>query len=201
MLARSTTFLAITALPLLAIIAAVPGPLLDFVFPAEYAAAAQALILATVAQTALAVIASFTAAITANGRPYLAMSAWLVCIPVQLVAGVALIPRYGMLGTAISGLIAAGVGLLFSGVLAKRFFGRLAEPVPVLKALGAASVVYVLMSIPESYSMVALPFACLGGLGVYLALVMASGAVKRSDIMTLFRREESIDTSLEAPQP
>ena len=36
--ARSTTFLLITALPVVAIMAAVPKPLLDFVFPLEYTA-------------------------------------------------------------------------------------------------------------------------------------------------------------------
>lgn len=190
LIARSTTFLFITALPVLAIVAAVPGPLLDFVFPAEYAAAADALIWATVAQTALALVASFTSAITAGGKPYLAMAAWLVCIPVQLAAGAWLIPEYGMLGTAFASVIAATAGLLLSAVLTKHYFGRLFDPLPVLKAAGAALVVYLLMGIPEDYSLWVLPFACLAALGLYAALVIATGAVKRTEIKALFKREK-----------
>ena len=188
-IARSTTFLLITALPVVAIVAAVPSELLDFVFPAAYAVAAGPLVWATVAQTLLALVASFTAAITANGRPYVAMTVWLVCIPVQLVAGALMIPSGGMTGTAMASLAAAGVGLVASGAMTWHYFGTLLDPVPVLKASVAAVVVYLLMSIPETYSLVVLPFACIAGLAVYAGLVLATGAVKRVEVAALFRRD------------
>lgn len=186
-IARSTSFLVITALPVVAIVAAVPSELLDFVFPAAYTVAAGALVLATVAQTLLAIIASFTAAITANGRPYVAMLVWLVCIPAQLVAGALLIPAGGMMGTATASLVAACAGLLASGVMVRHYYGRLIDPVPVLKASGAALVVYLLLSIPETYTMVLLPFACIAGLAGYSGLVLVTGAVKRAEVASLFR--------------
>ena len=191
---RSTTFFVIAALPVVAIVAAVPSELLDFVFPTAYTAAASALVWATVAQTLLAIGASFTAAITASGRPYVAMAAWLVCIPVQLVAGALLIPAGGMTGTAIASLVAACVGLLIFGVMTRHYFGKLLDPVPILKASGAALVVYLLLSIPETYSPVVLLFACIGGLAVYSGLVLATGAVRRATVAALFRREGRADT-------
>lgn len=196
-IARSTTYLAVTALPVLAIFAAVPSELLDFVFPTEYASAGQALIFATVAQTALALVASFTSAITAKGRPYVAMGVWLACIPVQLVAGALLIPAYGMNGTALASLIAAGAGVLLSAGLTWRYFGRLVEPLPVLKAAAGATVLYLLLSIPDTYSLVALPFVCLGALALYAGLMLVTGAVKREDVVALFKRDKSSGTPKE----
>lgn len=189
LIGRSTTFLLITALPVVAIMAAVPKELLDFVFPVMYATAGAALVWATFAQTLLALVASFTAAITANGKPYVAMAAWLVCIPVQLTAGAWLIPKYGMVGTALASLAAATAGLLVSSVVTRHYFGKLIEPVPVLKAAASAMVVYLLLSLPRAYSMWVLPFACLAGLGLYAGLVLLTGAVKRDQVASLFRRD------------
>lgn len=190
-IARATTFLLITALPVMAIVAAVPADLLDFVFPAEYASAAHALVWATLAQSLLALVAAFTAAITANGRPYMAMTVWLMCIPVQLGVGAVLIPQFGMTGTAVAGLVAALAGVLMAAVLTKRFFGRLVEPIASLKALGASMVVYLLLGIPDAYSLLALPFACLGGLAVYVGLMLASGGLRADQLTSLFRKERS----------
>lgn len=200
-IARSTTFLLITALPVIAVVAAVPGELLDFVFPKAYASAADALIWATIAQTVLALVASFTSATTAAGKPYRAMIAWLVCIPAQLVAGALLIPDGGMTGTALASLIAAGVGAIVSGAMVWRDFGKLIEPLPVLKAVGAAVVVYLLMLVPSHYSLVVLPFACLAALALYAGLVLVTGAVKRHQIVSLFKREKRADAdALTAPE-
>lgn len=193
-IARSSTFLLVTALPVVAIVAAVPGELLDFVFPASYTVAAGALVWATAAQTLLALVASYTAAITANGRPYVAMVVWLICIPVQLVAGVLLIPAGGMTGTAMASFAAACAGLAAAGAMTWHYFGRLLEPVPVLKALAAAVALFLLMSIPKTYPLLVLPFACLAGLACYAGLVLATGAVKREDVAALFRRDRSVPT-------
>ncbi len=190
LIARSTTLLLITALPVLAIMAAVPAELLDFVYPVTYTAAATALVWATFAQTILAVVASFSSAITADGKPYTAMWSWLICIPVQLLAGVWLIPRYGMTGTAIASLIAAAAGVVFSAAVTRMRFGTLLEPVPVLKGIAGAVVVYLLLSIPREYPMWLLPFACLAALGVYAAFVLATGAVKRDQVVSLFSRDK-----------
>lgn len=186
---RNISFLIMTALPVLAVFAAVPGQLLDFVFPAAYASAGHALVWAAIAQTMLALVAAFTAVITAKGKPYLAAAAWLVCIPAQLVAGTFLIPRYGMVGTALASLVAATVGVLFSAGLTKYYFGRIMEPVPVLKALGAAAVVYYLLSIPDTYPLLVLPFACLAGLGLYAAIMLATRAVSLGEVRGLFRKD------------
>jgi O-antigen/teichoic acid export membrane protein len=191
-IARTVTFLLLAALPVLAVFAAVPGPLLDFVFPRAYTVAGPALVWASIAQTMLALVAALTAVITAKGKPYLAAGAWLVCIPVQLAAGALLIPRYGMTGTAIASLIAAIAGVVFSGWLTMRYFGRLMQPVPVLKAAAASLVIYLLLSIPRTWSMWVLPFACIGALGLYGVLVMVTGAVKREEVMSLFRKERDV---------
>lgn len=184
---RSITYLVMTALPLLAVFIAVPGPLLDFVFPKAYTSASTALIWASLAQTLLAIVASLTAVITAKGKPYTAAAAWIVCIPVQLIAGAILIPRYGMNGTGLSSLIAAGTGVVFSGGLTLYYFGKLFQPVPVIKALASAVVVYLLLSIPHTYATLVLPFACIAGVALYAGLVVASGAVKPADVVALFR--------------
>jgi O-antigen/teichoic acid export membrane protein len=186
---RNVTYLIMLALPVLAVFAAVPGPLLDFVFPAAYVAAGPALVWASVAQTVLALVASLTAVVTAKGKPYLAAGAWLICIPVQLVAGAFLIPRYGMIGTALASLIAAIVGVAFAGGMVKRYFGRLLEPVPVLKALAAATVVYLLLSLPRTYSPVVLPFACIAGMGLYFAIMLAVRAISIGEVKALFRKD------------
>lgn len=191
---RTVTYLFIVALPVLAVFAAVPGPLLDFVFPKAYTAAAQALVWASVAQTILALVSALTSVITAKGKPYLATAAWLVCIPVQLVAGAILIPKLGMTGTALASLIAAVIGAAFAGGLTIHYFGRLLEPARVLKAFGAAAVVYLLLSIPKTYSLVALPFACLAGLAVYAAILLVTGVVTRAEVVALFKRDRSSAT-------
>lgn len=187
--ARSTTYLFVTALPVFAIVAAVPSELLDFLYPKEYAAAASALVWATLAQTVLALVSSFTAAVTAQGRPYLAMSAWLACLPTQLVAGAMLIPRYGMLGTAVASLVAAVVGMVVSGFFASRYFGSLIEPVRVGKAAAASLAVYLLMSLPSTYPLWVLPFACLGGLAAYAAILYLMGGIDRSEFASLLRKQ------------
>jgi O-antigen/teichoic acid export membrane protein len=192
LIARSTTFLFVCALPFVAIMAAVPAELLDFVFPLSYASAADALVWAVAAQTLLALVASFTAAITADGKPYMAMVAWLVCIPTQLVAGARLIPGGGMTGAAVASLIAALAGVAVSGTMTWYYFRRLFDPVAVLKAVAAAAIVYVLLSLPDSYSLLVLPFACMAALAVYVGLVLVSGAVKLSEIAALFRSERDL---------
>jgi O-antigen/teichoic acid export membrane protein len=188
---RNVTYLIMVALPVVAVFTAVPGQLLDFVFPSAYAAAGPALVWASIAQTLLALVAALAAVITANGKPYLAAAAWLVCIPVQLIAGAFLIPRYGMIGTALASLIAATCGVVLSAGLTKYYFGRLLEPVPVLKALGAAAVVYVLLSLPGTYALVVLPFACLAAVALYAAILLATRAVSLEDVRALFGKDNT----------
>jgi predicted membrane-bound mannosyltransferase len=82
-----------------------------------------------------------------------------------------------------------------------RAFGRLIEPVPVLKAAGAALVIYLLLQVPSDYSLVVLPFACLAALGLYAVLVMGSGAVRQEQVVALFRRDRSPAVDETAPPP
>ncbi len=190
LVARNLTFLLVGLLPVVAIIAAVPGPLLDFVYPAAYTVADKALVWQTVAQCLLAIVAALTAAITAKGRPYVAMGVWLVCIPVQLGAGMWLVPRYGMAGAAIASLIACVVGTVAGGTVTLRLFGALIEPVRVLKAAAVAVVVYVLMTLPPSYPMWLLPFACFAALGVYGGLMLAVRGITVDEVRSLLEREK-----------
>ena len=64
-----------------------------------------------------------------------------------------------------------------------RYFGRLIDPVPVLKAVAAAVAVYLLMSVPDTYSLVILPFACLAGLGSTRDSCLLTGAVTRAEVV------------------
>jgi O-antigen/teichoic acid export membrane protein len=189
--ARHITYLFIVALPVLAVFAAVPGPLLDFVFPKAYTSAAPALVWASVAQTILALVAALTAVITARGKPYLSATIWLVCIPVQLVAGMVLIPRFGMIGTAVASLIAASTGAAIAAVLTKHYYGRVLEPIRVLKAFGAAAVAFLLLSIPQLHSLVVLPFACVGAVILYAGILVATGTIRRGEIVALLKRERN----------
>jgi len=190
-IARSTTFLLISALPLIAIVAAVPGQLLDLVFPSSYSVAGTALVWAFIAQTVLALVASFTSATTADGKPYVSMGSWLVCIPVQLAVGAFLIPHYGMVGTAIASLVSALAGLLVAAVFILRDFGLPVNPGPAFKAAGAALVVYLLLRVPAVYPAWVLPLVCLAALAIYAGLLMVSGAVRRSEIAALFQRRRN----------
>jgi hypothetical protein len=73
--------------------------------------------------------------------------------------------------------------------MVKRYFGRLLEPVPVLKALAAATVVYLLLSLPRTYSPVVLPFACIAGMGLYFAIMLAVRAISIGEVKALFRKD------------
>ena len=81
LVARNVSFLIVVVAPIIGIVLAAAGPLLDFVYPSIYRVGAPALMLLIVSQSLLAVMASLTSAITANDRPRVAMAVWLVCIP------------------------------------------------------------------------------------------------------------------------
>lgn len=185
---KNITFLLVALLPVLAVFAAVPGPLLDFVYPASYAAAGPALAWQVAAQSLLAVIATLTSAITAKGRPYVAMAIWLACIPVQIVASILLVPAYSMVGASLGSLVACAFGTVLAGAVTWRYFRALLEPVRVAKAVGASAVVYLLMSLPSQYPLWMLPFACLGGLAVYATIMFLVGGIDRSEIASLLSK-------------
>ena len=81
------------------------------------------------------------------------------------------------------------VGVAIAGALTFRYFGLPFEPLRVLKAILASVAIYLLMSLPSDYSLVALPFACIGALGVYAGLMLATRGITVGEITSLFKRE------------
>lgn len=189
LVARNISFLVVVVAPIVAIVLAVPEALLDFVYPAAYRAGAFALSLLIVSQSLLAVLAALTSAITAKGHPRVAMAVWIVCIPVQLALGFAVIPRLGMAGAAAANLATTLVGVTIASALVWRYFGPPIEPARVAKALVAAAAVYLAMSLPSGYAPLVLPFACLAALVAYGAAMLAMKGITAEEVRSLFKRE------------
>lgn len=198
LVARNISFLVVVVAPIVAIVLATAAPLLDFVYPTAYRAGAFALTLLIVSQSLLALLASLTSAITAKGRPGLAMTVWLVCIPVQVGLGFAVIPRLGMAGAAGANLATTVLGVLIAGAITWRYFGMPFEPARVAKAIGASAFIFVLLRMPGGYSAWVLPFACLGALLAYGLLMFAVGGIRIADVQNVFRRAPAEPASVDA---
>jgi O-antigen/teichoic acid export membrane protein len=194
MVQRHVSYVLLISLPAAALIVPSAGRLLELVYPEPYAAAAVALALLVCSGSALAVLTVLTSALTAAGRPRTSMAIVLGCTALQIVAGVALVPRYAMLGAAAANLVTVVSGVTAAGWLVHARFGGVVEIGRVLKSAGLSFLLGMPLWLWSGYPSLALPVIYTAGIFFYVRGMLALGAFTSSELESLrrvFRRGAS----------
>lgn len=191
-LARQMRFLLLLGVPSAGLLAVSAPQALRTVYQAAYASAALPLAVLCASTCALSLMVVLASGLTACGKPRASMSLVLLCLPVQCLLGMWLIPARGMLGAAASNLAATLLGLGLALVLVRRTLGNVFEVrtlwVTGLSSLLAMATVY---SIPTE-SLGGLMLELLLGFGVYGASLLLTRGVTLGELarvrQQVFRR-------------
>ena len=168
-------------------IAGASNGVLRIVYPAEYAAADGALSVLAFAMVAFALFVIAATVLGGAGRP--GTAATIAAIALALVVGANLV-LVGRAGANESALVAAATGtavgtafaLVAVGVVVHRQFGAFLPPVSVLRGLvAAAAATAVAHYVPHASRVMALVALTAGGL-TYLALLVATREVGRTEL-------------------
>ncbi len=161
-LARQMRFLLLLGMPSAGLLAVSAPEALRSVYQTRYAVAAVPLALLCASTCALSLMVVLASGLTGCGKPRASMLLVLICLPVQCLLGMWLIPEHGMLGAASSNLVATALGLGLALILVRRALGKVFDVrtlcMTSLSSLLAMGVVY------------SIPTQTLGGLMVELVL-------------------------------
>jgi len=179
---RSVSYLAFASIPVSVIVTMTPEQLLDFVYSRPYVAGAPALVLLVVSMCGLSLLAVLQSVLTGAGRPGLATGIVLVSVPTQLLAGIVLVPRLEMLGTALANLTTMILAVALSSVATARIVGSVYDLRRLLKALAAAVPVAGGLHLLGDFPVPLVPVVYAVGMAVYGAGLVALGALRLADL-------------------
>jgi O-antigen/teichoic acid export membrane protein len=170
------------------LVAGTAGTLLDFVYPADYRSAGEALVLLFASMCGLALVHALASLITAKGKPHIAMIIIILCIPVQIGAGLWLAPRFGMIGMAAANLAAVFTGLILAAFFVFHFFGLFVNVRLILKAVISSLVMYFVLISFSGYPVIVLPFIYLAGLSIFIGVMFVLRAFSKDDVAIILSK-------------
>ncbi len=182
---RMVSYLVIATLPVAVIVALSSPKLLALVYRHQYIAGAPALSLLIVSMCGLVLLVVLNTIITAAGSPRLAMAVVLVGIPLQIGLGCLLIPREETIGAALANLITVGFTVVLAGGFVLWRVGNVFDVGRLGKAVVAVAPVGMSLGYFDDYPAVAVPIVYAGALLVYLALLVALGAMPLAEFRRL----------------
>ncbi len=181
LVAQHNSYVLLLSLPVAALVVASGAQLLDLVYPAKYVVAAPALAILIFSMSGLSLINVLTSAVTAAGKPRVAMLVVLACVGLQVTLGSLLIPRFGMIGTATANALTVLFGVVACSWSVKKIFGAVLELGRVLKATFASAIIGGLFVLLPHYPLMALPFLYAVALAIFAGLMFALGGVTASE--------------------
>jgi O-antigen/teichoic acid export membrane protein len=183
-LQQTMRLLALVLFPILALVAATAEPLITLTFSATYRPAAPLLSVLIFVYAVYTVYITLVTALLAENRPLRALAIPLALLPVAMGAVWFGVSHFGPLGAAFASLLSVSVAATLVVVYVFRRFAPSAGPLSrSLVRLGLASaLVWGLARLWAPSGLWLLPaYGLLGG--VYLALLLALGEIRRRDLV------------------
>ena len=163
--------------------------LLGLVYDDDFKVAGHALSILICSMCGLALLVALTSVLTAAGRPKASMAVVLVCLPMQLLLGLWLIPQYGMRGTAVANLLSVGTGVVVAAVFVRRQLGVLFDVPQVAKALGLSlPAAYVLFVAAPQLPSLALPLLYAGAFAIYGGGMVLLGGFHADEVSKVLKK-------------
>lgn len=188
---RNLSYLLFLSIPSATIVLATSKKLLDFVYPKTFTEASGALGILIFSMSLLALLFALVSVITAKGKPKVSMTIILLCIPIQIVSGLYLIPRYGMVGAACSHLLTVCFGTITAALLVWKYFRTLFDLNRVLKTVVCSFVIYLLLKSFTAYPVKMLPVVYILAFGLFFVIMFLTGGLSKNDVAfvkRMFRR-------------
>jgi O-antigen/teichoic acid export membrane protein len=182
-LQQTMRLLALVLLPILALVTATADALITLTFSATYRPAAPLLSVLIFAYAVYTIYITLVTALLAENRPLRALAIPLALLPVAMGAVWLGVSRFGALGAAFASLLSVTVAATIVVFYVFRHFAPSAGPLSrsLARLALASALVWGLARLWAPSGLVLLPaYGLLGGL--YLALLLALGEIRRQDL-------------------
>ncbi len=140
----SLRWLLLLMLPVIALMAATSTDLLKMFYSSTYIGAASTLSLLVVSVTFLVIFGTLGSIITGSGKPTVEMCLTWLSFLLMVILNYYFIPHYGIVGGAISSLIATCLAMVMGGFYVYRKWGVLVDAVSTVKIVIVSGLVYYL---------------------------------------------------------
>ena len=142
-ISKSVRYLLLILLPLSAIVAATSKEILGWLYPPAYEAAASTLGILIFASTFLVIFTTLNSIIVGSGRPILQLVTVSLSALLLVVLNIALVPHFGMIGSALAFFISSLFAVVIDGFHIYRYFGKFFEFGSTFKIFLVTAIVYV----------------------------------------------------------
>ena len=160
---------------------------LHFIFTDDYQAGATALSVLAYGMLLFGLFYVLTTIISASGRPRVSLLIGAFTLVASGALNFVLIPRYGLMGAAVSSTAAMFLGALISAVYVKRTLGAFLPWNSALRIAGCSVAVFVVSRLlgPGPRWLTVLQLAAMGAL--YVVALVISGELSRNDLKAVKR--------------
>lgn len=110
---------------------------------------------------------------------------WMIAATVNFILNLIAIPYLGIIGAALTTLIAYTIALIFTASYSRKFFKIPIKKLDVLKSIISSFIMYFLIVFLKPESMGEIVFATFSGCLVYFLLIFVLGAINKSEIKAL----------------
>ncbi len=178
---QSLRYTLIFLIPCSFIVSATSQNLVSLVYTEAYLSAAAPLSVLIFGLTFLCLFIILTTIITASGKPKVSLFMVLVLLLVNVLLNMTLVSIHGLVGAAVATTITGILGVLISGIYVYIHFHTLTDIFPLLRILGASSIIYLCARFfPFAGIPLLVFYACL--MAIYFALLFVFREIKKEDI-------------------
>jgi len=184
-ISRSLRYLLMLILPFAALIAATATDLLSLLYSGTYAPGGPSLAVLAVSSVSLSFFMTLGSILIAGGHAKIKLAALVVVIPLLFSLNILFIPKYGILGAAITALLASSVAAIITGIFVYQKFRKLTELKSVVRISFCSVIIFVIAyhnQFSGPYLLAA--YAFLGSL--YLLLLKVVGELQEDDFKLFY---------------
>ena len=185
-ISHSLRYLLLLLLPIAAIIAATSKELIVLFYSANYIQAAPVLSILIFGSTFLSVFITLSSVIVGIGKPKVQMKLVLLLVVILSILNIIIIPKYGLIGSALAFSAAALLAAILSGSYVYHKFKILISMKSLLRILTASALVLVLAQYWH-YSGFYLIITYIALYLLYLLVLLLLGEINQADI-SLYRK-------------
>jgi len=181
---QTLRYLLLLMLPIVTILSATAGTVLEIFYSSKYSGAESALSILLFGGAFSIILSVLASVIIGCGRPKVSLFFALILFPMDIILNLILIPIYGLSGAAISTTITFISGSIMAGTYIYYNFGALMEFLSFLKISLASAIVYII-SIKYSITGILIFGEYIILFSVYFLLLLLFREIKKEDIQML----------------
>ena len=192
-------YMLMAIIPGAALICATSKNLVALIYSATYIKAAVPLSVLIWGISSLTIFLVLTTIVTAVGRPRIAIIVTLFLVPVNIILNMILIPKYELMGAAISTTVTTIAGVAIVATYVYREFKVLVNPVLFIKIVLASGVIFLIAKNTSTHGMFLIAEYA-GLLLLYGGLMFALREIKGEDmemVKGIFSKEKELEERIE----